>query len=371
LTNAAFPEEIRIGIAGLGFGRDVHLPAFRSISGVRVTGLLGANRERASKAAEETGLPVVVEQERWFDLGFDAISVALPPVEIEQVCRAALARGLPVLAEKPLGPDGRAAHALAGAAAGRPNAVDFEFAELQTFRDLRAVLQDALVGEVRHLTITWFAQSWAHRRRVPSWKLDAARAGGVLNLFVTHLFFMLDELLPEVEQVSARLDCRATASICGEADVPAEDLAHVMMEHRGGAVSSITCSNSTPGTFMHRWVVVCERGTVVFENSSRDDISAFTLTVLSGTGDVIRRSAEPRADGDGRIPLFRRIAERFVAAVRDGGECRPDFAAAARVADLVDAARRSAASGLWIEAPRLPHPDSKTRFVPVGRIDAR
>jgi predicted dehydrogenase len=338
---------IRIGIAGLGFGRDVQLPAFQSIPGVTVAGLLGSNRDRAAKVSQETGLPVLVDPERWLDIGFDAVSVALPPIETENVCKSAIARGVAVLVEKPLGRDGAAAHALAESAAGRPNAVDFEFAELQTFRDLRSILDEKLIGDVRHVAITWLVESWAHRRGIPSWKLDATRCGGVLNLFATHLFFMLEALLPKVDSLSAHLDCRAASRVVGTTAPPAEDLAHVTMKHSGGALSSIVCSNSSPGAFMHRWVVVCDRGTAVLDNPTKDDVTGFTLTIWGGDGSVIRHSKEPKAVGDGRIPLFRRIAERFVASVRTGEACRPDFSAAARVADLVDAARLAASSGGW------------------------
>jgi predicted dehydrogenase len=339
---------IRIGIAGLGFGRDVQLPAFRDIPGVSVTGLLGSNPDRAARLTRETGVPVLVDVERWLDLGFDAVSVALPPVEMEVVCKAAIARGLPVFAEKPLGTCGAAAHALAKSAAGRPTAVDFEYAELQTFQVLRATLDRKQIGEVRHVAITWLAESWAHRGGGSSWKLDATRGGGVLNLVATHLFFMLEVLLQGVDRLIAHLDNRVTARIdCGSTP-PAEDLAHVTMKHSDGVTSSIVCSNSSPGALMHRWVVVCDRGTAVLDNSSSNDVTGFTLTVCGGDGGVLHHCKEPKDGDDGRIPLFRRIAERFVAAVRSGEDCRPSFLEAARVADLVDATRLAASSGRWI-----------------------
>jgi predicted dehydrogenase len=322
---------IRIGIAGLGFGRDVQLPAFRDIPGVAVTGLLVSNPDRAARLTQEIGVPVLVDVECWLDLGFDAVSVALPPVEMERVCQAAIGRGLPVFAEKPLGTCGPAAHALAKSAAGRPTAVDFEYAELQTFQDLRGMLDRKQIGEVRHVAITWLAESRAHRHAGPSWKLDATRGGGVLNLVATHLFFMLEVLLQRVDRLIAHLDNRVTCRIDWD-----------------GVTSSIACSNSSPGALMHRWVVVCDRGTAVLDNSSRDDVTGFTLTVYGGDGNMIHHRKEPKGGDDGRIPLVRRIAERFVAAVHSGQECRPGFVEAARVADLVDATRLAASSGQWI-----------------------
>src|SRR5215471_13672135 len=132
---------LRVGIAGLGFGLDVHLPGFRGIADVEVVGLLGRDAARASKIAEQIGLPVLIDVRAWLDLGFDAVSIALPPGHAVPVMHAAIARGLPVLAEKPLAPDARTAYELAKRVDGLASAVDFEFAELATFRKLKAIIE--------------------------------------------------------------------------------------------------------------------------------------------------------------------------------------------------------------------------------------
>jgi predicted dehydrogenase len=96
---------LRIGIAGLGFGLDVHLPGFRSLPGIEVIGLLGRDPVRAVEVASRTGLPVSTDLQIWLEAPFDAVSLALPPIELEYAAGIAIDRGLPILAEKPLGPD--------------------------------------------------------------------------------------------------------------------------------------------------------------------------------------------------------------------------------------------------------------------------
>jgi predicted dehydrogenase len=342
---------LRIGIAGLGFGLEVHLPGFRGLPGVEVIGLLGRDPVRAADVATRTGLPVSTDLRTWLQAPFDAVSLALPPIELEYAAAAAIDRGLPILAEKPLGPDRRAAHSLAARATARPNAVDFEFAELETFAALHETIRTGALGRIRHVAVLWLMESRAHRDGRWSWKTDAARHGGVLTLLGTHVFYLLEWLFGPIDRASARLDSRATARISRSFDArPADDLAHLTLEHRSGAVSSVTIGNADPGVAIHRWTVVGERGTAILENASQSLTGGFTLRVFGQDGRTILESVEATTDGDSRIPPFRRLAARFIEAVRSGGRCRPDFADGARVAALVEAARHSAQAETWVRA---------------------
>ena len=342
-------RSIRVGIAGLGFGLNVHLPGFLGLPGVEVSGLLGCHPLHAEEVAARIGLPVSTDLETWLDASFDAVSLALPPHELERVANAAIDRGVPILAEKPLGCDVRVARSLAARVAARPNAVDFEFAELLTFAGLREAIHSDMIGRVRHVTIVWLMESRAHRSGSWSWKTDAARHGGALTLLGTHVFHLLEWLLDPVERLSARLDSQATRRIVPSSEaVPADDLAHVLVEHHGGTVSSIVIGNANPGVAIHRWTVVGERGTAILDNPTYG-LTDFTLRVFGVDGQAIQQMSEPPTKGDGRIPAFRRLASRFVDAVRSGGQCHPDFAAGARVATLVDATHRAAKAEMWIE----------------------
>jgi predicted dehydrogenase len=341
---------LRIGIAGLGFGLDVHLPGFRGIPNVEVIGLLGRDPVRAAAVAATTGLPVSTDVTAWLDAPFDAVSLALPPAGLDEIAAAAMDRGLPILCEKPLGSDNASACALAARAAGRPSAVDFEFAELATFAALHEMIRAGAIGPIRHVAVAWLMESRAHRDGQWSWKTDAARHGGVVTLLGTHVFYLLEWLLGPIDRLSARLDCRATSRfIPADSERPADDLAHLLLEHRGGAVSSVVLGNANPAVAVHRWTIIGERGSAVLENAG-NSLTGFTLNVCDRDGRVIHRSAEATTGEDSRIEPFRRLASRFVAAVRAGTRCRPDFDDGARVAALADAAKHSASVGTWVKA---------------------
>jgi predicted dehydrogenase len=341
---------LRIGIAGLGFGLDVHLPAFRGIPGVEVVSLLGRDQVRAAAVAAKSGLPVVTDLASWLKAPFDAVSLALPPPEIEAVAVAAIDRGLPILAEKLLGPDTGAAQRLAARAGGRPCAVDFELAELESFAALNEAIHAGTIGTVRHAAVQWLTQSRAHRDDGWSWKTDAARGGGALTLFGTHVFYLLERLMAPVTRLSARLDSRASARLRPSPEAkPADDLANIIVEHRDGAATSIVIGNANPGAAIHRWTIVGDRGTAILADMTPTGGFRHRLEIVDPDGRAIRQVADAEAEGDSRIAPFRRLAARFVEAVRSGGQCRPSFADGLRVAHLVDATRRAAAAGTSVE----------------------
>ena len=129
---------MRIGVAGLGFGAAVHVPALQQIPGVEVVGLSGTDLERTQREAEQRGVAAAcVGINELIDLDVDALTLALPPDVNEEAAAVALAAGIPVFSEKPLAASSPGAESLAIAAGTTTTGIDFEFAELETFRALK------------------------------------------------------------------------------------------------------------------------------------------------------------------------------------------------------------------------------------------
>ena len=64
-------------------------------------------------------------------------------------------------------------------------------------------------------------------------------------------------------------------------------------------------------------------------------MTGFELTIRTPTGSRVEFRDAPLANVDGRLLPFARLAARFVSAVQRRGEMQPDFAAAARVQDVM------------------------------------
>jgi predicted dehydrogenase len=337
----------RIGIIGLGFGLDVHLPAFRSLDGVEIVALMG---KREARAVERWNVSATNCLGRFFDYKPDAVSVAVPPTEVEKLVSECLVRKLPVLCEKPLGGDAATARRLCDLAAKITTAIDFEFAELETFRALRRLIHEGKLGGVRHVEITWLTESWAHRSSTWSWKTDAGRHGGVLNLLGTHVLYLLEELFGKITRVSARIDSGATEQFKPAPNLcAAEDLVHALFEHDSGMITSMTIGNANPAMSIHRWTVVGALGSAVLENATRDYMGGFSISASDTAGKQILYQSEQNSGGDGRVRPFARLAKRFLDAVTTGGRCTPGFVHGLRVQTLVDAVRLAAVERRWLD----------------------
>lgn len=336
-------RRLRVGIAGLGFGASVHAPALLGFPDVEVVGLAGRSAEKAQAAADKLGIPKGCGSiTELLDLDLDAITLALPPDQVAAAVGAALARNVPVLCEKPLGTDAGSSAALAQRARGMTSAMDFIFAELDVFVRLKQLIDEGALGRVRHANVLWLTESWAHRSRGWSWKTDADQYGGALSLFGSHLFYLAEWLLGPALSVQAHLAPSFAASFAPPGARAAEDLVDCRFLHASGAPLNCTFGNANPGITMHRWTVVLEGGTVMLENNSAD-YAAFSL-FIQRPGAAPEHFATATPKGDGRLPPFRRLARRFIDAIRSGQHMQPDLTAGARVQRLDAAVRASAAA---------------------------
>lgn len=332
---------LRFGVAGLGFGALVHAPALLGFPDVEVVGLAGRSAEKAQTVANKLGIVKgcgsLVEL---LDLGLDAITLALPPDQVVEAVEVALARKVAVLCEKPLGTSALDSGRLARNAGQIITAMDFIFAELDVFVRLKQLIDDGALGRVRHANLLWLNESWAHRSRTWSWKTDFDQYGGVLSLFGTHVFYLAEWLFGPAESVKAHLASQAVTAFTPSGARAAENLVDCRLRHASGTTLNCTFGNANPGITIHRWTVVLDGGTVVVENNSAD-YAAFKLCVLRA--DAAPESLiEVASEDDGRLRPFRRLARRFVNAVRDDRSMQPDFHAGARVQQLIECVKESA-----------------------------
>lgn len=344
-------RNLRVGVAGLGFGAAVHVPALQALPNVEVVGVAGQNAERAKATARRLGVAhATTSVHELLDMELDAITLALPPDQVALSARAALSRGVAVLCEKPLGLNKEEASELAQLAQGHVTAMDFIFSELDTFNRLKQIVDSDALGSVRHANVLWLTESWAHRSRSWSWKTDATQGGGAGTLFGTHLYFLAEWLLGPAKSIVAHTGIPACAAFAPAGAQPAEDLVHCVSQHESGASWAATFGNANPGLTVHRWTVVFDRGHAVLENNSSDYTGGFVLNVFPVDG-IPSKYSEPKNDGDGRLKPFGRLAQRFLEGVRCATTVFPNFAAGARVQQFDEAVRISATLGLGSRTP--------------------
>lgn len=332
-------KTIRIGVAGLGFGVSVHVPAFQSLPGIEVVALVGTDRKRTEQVAHSLKIAHGYGNlEDFFQHDMDAVSLALPPLENEKAVAYALKKGIAVLSEKPLTCSVKSAKALVKAACGILHMVDFQFIELPPFQKLKEIIHAETFGKVRHGQLVWLVESWTQKNKIWSWKTDARRGGGVLALLGSHFFYLAEWLFGKIQIRFSHISRKQTALFCPRGGFPADDLVHLELTLPGDLPFFATIGNASPGSIGHRWEVVFDKATVILYNPTSDYMSGFKLTMK--TGKIEKTLWQDSASGkkDGRYKPFLAIAKRFVSSLREKKAASPNFNEAARVQELMEQA---------------------------------
>src|SRR6202171_5798605 len=174
-----------IGIIGVGFGAQVHVPAFRS-EGWDVAAICSRTREKAQKAADEAGIPSVytdpMELIRRDDLA--AVAIITPPGSHHPLTTAALNAGKHVLCEKPFALDAKQADEMRAAAAksGKTAMVAHEFRHTPQRAYIRQLLTEDYIGKFQLCTMELFLDRYVSREPRPlTWQAYKSEGGGLLG----------------------------------------------------------------------------------------------------------------------------------------------------------------------------------------------
>lgn len=332
-------DTVTVGIIGAGFGKAVHVPAFRADRRCVVAAIAASNEDNARRAARELGIERSSGDWRTIvdDPSISAIAIALPPTLQVQVAARAIEKGKHVFLEKPLATNAAEAEALLAAAnkAGVVHTIDFEFPEIPAWRKAREMLPE--IGALRNVHVQWHFETYTIRTRADSWKLKPSEGGGTLNHFVSHVFYNLEWLFGPIERLGARL--------ADSGGIP-EVVVDAMLKLTSGVPASISVSSNAIAGPGHIVQMFGERGSLTLHNPGPRYFAGFELS--TGTRETrIAIPVEPLEQD--RIDVVARIAHRFVDAILNGGSVEPNLRHGVRVQRLLDAARQSDRSRAWVK----------------------
>lgn len=202
------PQELRVGVVGIGWAGQQHLKAYEALDGVSIVSLAGMEQELRDSLQAEYPIPNAFAD--WKDMlehgGLDAVSVAVPTFLHAPIAVAALERGIHVLSEKPIARNAAEGQAMVDAArkAGRVLDVAFNHRRRGDIQALKGVIDDGGLGR------PYYAKaSWLRRSGIPtlgSWFTNPELAGGgpLADIGVHALDYALHLLgEPKVVAVSA------------------------------------------------------------------------------------------------------------------------------------------------------------------------
>jgi predicted dehydrogenase len=350
-----------IGIIGVGFGAQVHVPAFRS-EGWEVAAICSRSREKAQKAADEAGIAGVytdpLELIRRDDLA--AVAIITPPGAHHPLAIAALDAGKHVLCEKPFALDGSQAVEMCAAAekSGRTAMIAHEFRHTPQRAYIRQLVADGYIGKFKLCTMELFLDRYVTREPRPlTWNAYRSEGGGLLGALGSHYIDALRFWLGEIASVTGALaalrpdvvDAATGKTVKAETD----DTFSFLVTFKNGGMATMTASFAATPTRGAKIAVMGERGTLLAEQPGPNPLEN-GVVVASRDGAPLQALdtpaqytpfADPR---DHRLMAFRLLVRDFTRGVAEGTSPAPNFTDGLRCQQVLDAVRESSALGRTI-----------------------
>ncbi|WP_265523675.1 Gfo/Idh/MocA family protein [Oerskovia flava] len=343
-------DATRVAVVGYGgAGRGIHARLVRE-AGLRVTAVVARDPGRRAAAQEDwPGVRLHDDLDSLLADGaeravFDVVVVASPTALHTEHALAIAAAGVPFVLDKPIALTAPAAREIVHAA----QATSTPFTVFQNRRwdpeqlTLRSVLDSGELGDVHT-----FERRWERWRPVPldRWKENDPAGGGLLLDLGPHLVDSATRLFGPVRSVTAELRALTTRT---------EDDVFLVLHHEtpssGTDVVSRLWAGSVVGAPGPRTRVLGNDGAFVvttFENDA-SPFEVFDRDAPEGTEGWITRGHErtPVRRAPGGHADFYRAVDRWLTA---DGPVPVDPADAVRTAEVLDAARVSAAEGRRVD----------------------
>ena len=344
---------IRVALIGYGLaGAAFHAPFIVTTPDLALRAIVTRDPERRARAAHEHPQARLVDDvdALWREAGeLDLVVVATPNRTHVPLARAALEAGLAVVIDKPFAPTAAEGEALIQEARRRslPLSVYHNRRWDGDFITLRQLVAAESLGAVFR-----FESRFDRWRPTPkgNWRErgDPAEAGGILYDLGSHLIDQALVLLGPVTSVYAELDRRRDG-------VEADDDSFLALAHASGARSHLGMSAVAAQTLV-RLRVLGSRGAYVkhgldvqeeaLRRGERPDQPGWGVEPPERWGSLgVGDDARPVPTARGDYPAFYAGVAR---ALRDGGPMPVDPEDALAGLQIIEAARRSAATGTVI-----------------------
>ncbi|MGE0227639.1 MAG: Gfo/Idh/MocA family protein [Dehalococcoidia bacterium] len=348
---------LRVGVAGLGFGATVHVPAFLS-EGWEVPIVWSRRLDRAREQAAALGVREATDDYEAMLRGtdIDAVAIATPPTAHHDMVMAALAAGKHVLCEKPFARNAREATAMRAAAssAGLTAMVahEFRFAPQRSF--IKELLEVGYVGTPQVVQLELFIGG-RRPAQPPPLGASVADGGGLLGALGSHFIDGLRDWLGDVQEVSGltralrpdRLDPATGATVQTDAD----DTFQFVLTFESGAIASMVASTAVgPGSGGRTFISGTDGSLLATQRGPNPEPDGVVLGARVGEREFVELPMPERHrpfedERDHRLVAFRLLVREFERGIRDGTSPAPSFEDGLRCQQVLDAVRESAATG--------------------------
>lgn len=356
-------DKVRLGVIGTSGWTDlIYLGKLKDDPLIEVSAICGRNGERTAAVAAQHGIGSSYTDYRALlaHPGLDGVIIATPDDEHMAMTLDAIREGLHVLCEKPLANSATDARRMLGAAeaAGVKHMVMFTWRWQPHFQYVKAILDEGSLGRIYRAQFS-FITSFALDRNY-QWRMDPARANGVVGDLGSHMIDIGNWMLGEVAGVSADLGTAwSRDGIAGHEGPTGNDYAHLTLRYASGVQGVVDVTNvSHNGDRLVKHVVriEAENGALELEHVFTGALAGVTLRRFGSGGEpetlTVPDSFYGASNPDDFLDVYATEpvgARGFGRAIRDGTKPSPDFADGVRAQAVVDAALRSNRERRWVE----------------------
>lgn len=261
-------EKVRFGIIGLGNMGSFHLKEFPKVQNAVCTAICDVDKAKLEKFAAGTNLKRFENYQDMINSGeVDAILIAVPHYFHGEMARAAFAKNIHVLMEKPAAVSVSDARKTNEAYAKVPHlkfGIMFQQRTNARYQMLRQLVADGELGEISRITwiVTDWFRTWTYYAS-GGWRATwAGEGGGVLLNQCPHN-------LDLIQWITGLMPNRITAiaTIGKTHPIEVEDEVSAILEYPNGAVGHfVTTTGEAPGT--NRLEIAGDRGKIIAERRS-------------------------------------------------------------------------------------------------------
>lgn len=360
-------------VVGTGFGLFTHVRALRD-AGFEVRAIVGRNREKTAQRAAPLGIPLAsndLGQVLADDPAIRLVTVATPPHAHYAPVMQAIAAGRNVVCEKPFAKDLAQAREMLRAAKAADVVhmlgAEFRFDSAQAL--LRRIIMGGMIGEPVMFCRIYQQPGGDPKEPLADWWIDAAQGGGFLGAFGTHMIDQVRSTLGEIVAVSAILRKLAI----GRPSMTSDDYYNVQFVTGRGCRGVIEAAMAFPGPFVMVTKAAGTKGAAWIQSGAAfGDPEEVWLQDAAGArridmpAELVNPAPEPfpiteliqtemdrwHTQGFDVAPcvkLFGQMRARIEGREPPLPEPAGDFHDAAAGQAVLDAARRSAVEGRWID----------------------
>jgi predicted dehydrogenase len=357
---------IGIGIVGGGYMGKAHSAAFAAVGTVfetalkpRLAAICGASLESGARYAAAYGFDHAAAdwQALVDDPAVEAVVIASPQSTHCEIAEAALARGKPVLCEKPMGltPDEARAMVAAAQRAGVANMVAYNYVRTPATQYVRRLVATGALGRITHFRIE-HTEDFHTAQKTPAWRCEGA-ANGCLGDLAPHPINAALAIMGPVAELSAVIE--TVYPDRGGIKVTNDDQVQMMLRFESGAMGHLFASRVQTGRKMgYAYEITGTEGAIRFDQEDQNAIWLYRRDDPDGQRGFRKILTGP--DHPDYLPFCQGFghgtgyqdqiiieAHDFLTAIDTGRAVWPTFAAGLEVHQVMAAARAADATRGW------------------------